>query len=215
MSNNVDGDRSGYNQDHDSPPRDPNLGGDRSMEIPADGGLTAVIPTNQPNGVAPKGMQQIRVALQRVVKDAVVHGITLSVTIGMTSPYRLTLGRRIHRCRVPSPLLSPPLSSKPLNPPLKPAIAATVAALVVEHYTGLIFFADLLKFNCCKTRGMGTVVRRFGTISNGHSCFSGIRFTSYDENFTLRSTDLLALPAVDCDKGFVLRLMMKLYATLD
>ncbi|TXG68995.1 hypothetical protein EZV62_003930 [Acer yangbiense] len=35
------------------------------------------------------------------------------------------LGRRIRRCRVSSPLLSLPLSSKPLNPPLKAAIAAT------------------------------------------------------------------------------------------
>ncbi|KAI9175192.1 hypothetical protein LWI28_028682 [Acer negundo] len=54
------------------------------------------------------------------------------------------------------------LKSLLLNPPLKAAIAAIVAALVVEHCTG------------CKTRGMGTVVRSFGTISNGHICFSGL-----------------------------------------
>ncbi|BBH06897.1 Sec23/Sec24 protein transport family protein [Prunus dulcis] len=29
----------------------------------------------------------------------------------------------------------------------------------------------------------------------------GLRFTSYHGNFMLRSTDLLALPAVDCDKA--------------
>lgn len=30
----------------------------------------------------------------------------------------------------------------------------------------------------------------------------GVRFTSYHGNFMLRSTDLLALPAVDCDKAY-------------
>ncbi|TXG66119.1 hypothetical protein EZV62_007394 [Acer yangbiense] len=43
-----------------------------------------------------------------------------------------------------------------MNPPLKAAIAATVAALVVEHCTGLIVLADLLKFNCVvKQEGWG------------------------------------------------------------
>ncbi|KAK1592759.1 hypothetical protein Q3G72_029918 [Acer saccharum] len=58
------------------------------------------------------------------------------------------LGCRIRRCRVLSPLLSLPLSLKPLNPPLKAAIATTIATLVVEHCTGLTVLADLLKFNC-------------------------------------------------------------------
>ncbi|KAI8522966.1 hypothetical protein RHMOL_Rhmol13G0038300 [Rhododendron molle] len=37
----------------------------------------------------------------------------------------------------------------------------------------------------------------------------GVRFTSYHGNFMLRSTDLLALPAVDCDKAFALQLTLE------
>ncbi|MBA0641677.1 hypothetical protein Goklo_026201, partial [Gossypium klotzschianum] len=37
-------------------------------------------------------------------------------------------------------------------------------------------------------------------------CGKGIRFTSYHGNFMLRSTDLLALPAVDCDKAYAMQL---------
>ncbi|GMH08942.1 hypothetical protein Nepgr_010782 [Nepenthes gracilis] len=37
-------------------------------------------------------------------------------------------------------------------------------------------------------------------------CGKGVRFTSYHGNFMLRSTDLLALPAVDCDKAFAMQL---------
>ncbi|KAK9154774.1 hypothetical protein Sjap_002254 [Stephania japonica] len=33
-------------------------------------------------------------------------------------------------------------------------------------------------------------------------CGKGVRFTTYHGNFMLRSTDLLSLPAVDCDKAF-------------
>ncbi|KAG5567534.1 hypothetical protein RHGRI_002916 [Rhododendron griersonianum] len=34
----------------------------------------------------------------------------------------------------------------------------------------------------------------------------GVKFTSYHGNFMLRSTDLLALPAVDCDKAYAMQL---------
>nr|KJB13838.1 hypothetical protein B456_002G096700 [Gossypium raimondii] len=37
-------------------------------------------------------------------------------------------------------------------------------------------------------------------------CGKGIGFTSYHGNFMLRSTDLLALPAVDCDKAYAMQL---------
>lgn len=37
----------------------------------------------------------------------------------------------------------------------------------------------------------------------------GIRFTSYHGNFMLRSTDLLALPAVDCDKAYAMQLSLE------
>lgn len=37
----------------------------------------------------------------------------------------------------------------------------------------------------------------------------GVRFTSYHGNFMLRSTDLLALPAVDCDKAFAMQLSLE------
>ncbi|KAG7024040.1 Protein transport protein Sec24-like protein, partial [Cucurbita argyrosperma subsp. argyrosperma] len=37
-------------------------------------------------------------------------------------------------------------------------------------------------------------------------CGKGIRFTSFHGNFMLRSTDLLALPAVDCDKAFAMQI---------
>lgn len=37
----------------------------------------------------------------------------------------------------------------------------------------------------------------------------GIRFTSYHGNFMLRSTDLLALPAVDCDKAYGMQLSLE------
>jgi len=37
----------------------------------------------------------------------------------------------------------------------------------------------------------------------------GIRFTSYHGNFMLRSTDLLALPAVDCDKAYGAQLSLE------
>ncbi|GMN44653.1 hypothetical protein TIFTF001_013846 [Ficus carica] len=40
-------------------------------------------------------------------------------------------------------------------------------------------------------------------------CGKGIRFTSYHGNFMLRSTDLLALPAVDCDKAFAMQLSLE------
>ncbi|PON69609.1 Sec23/Sec [Parasponia andersonii] len=37
----------------------------------------------------------------------------------------------------------------------------------------------------------------------------GLRFTSYHGSFMLRSTDLLALPAVDCDKAFAMQLSLE------
>ena len=37
----------------------------------------------------------------------------------------------------------------------------------------------------------------------------GVRFTTYHGNFMLRSTDLLALPAVDCDKAFAMQLSLE------
>ncbi|XP_047330207.1 protein transport protein Sec24-like At3g07100 [Impatiens glandulifera] len=40
-------------------------------------------------------------------------------------------------------------------------------------------------------------------------CGKGIRFTSYHGNFMLRSTDLLALPAVDCDKAYAMQLSLE------
>ncbi|KAI4366186.1 hypothetical protein MLD38_022096 [Melastoma candidum] len=40
-------------------------------------------------------------------------------------------------------------------------------------------------------------------------CGKGIRFTSYHGNFMLRSTDLLALPAIDCDKAYAMQLSLE------
>ncbi|GMH28103.1 hypothetical protein Nepgr_029946 [Nepenthes gracilis] len=40
-------------------------------------------------------------------------------------------------------------------------------------------------------------------------CGKGVRFTSYHGNFMQRSTDLLALPAVDCDKAFAMQLCLE------
>ncbi|KAE8713710.1 Protein transport protein Sec24-like [Hibiscus syriacus] len=40
-------------------------------------------------------------------------------------------------------------------------------------------------------------------------CGKGIRFTTYHGNFMLRSTDLLALPAVDCDKAYAMQLSLE------
>ncbi|KAK7344298.1 hypothetical protein VNO77_13744 [Canavalia gladiata] len=40
-------------------------------------------------------------------------------------------------------------------------------------------------------------------------CSKGVRFTTYHGNFMLRSTDLLALPAVDCDKIFAMQLSLE------
>ncbi|XP_027349439.1 protein transport protein Sec24-like At3g07100 [Abrus precatorius] len=40
-------------------------------------------------------------------------------------------------------------------------------------------------------------------------CAKGVRFTTYHGNFMLRSTDLLALPAVDCDKAFAMQLSLE------
>ncbi|XVF70817.1 hypothetical protein PTKIN_Ptkin11bG0192200 [Pterospermum kingtungense] len=40
-------------------------------------------------------------------------------------------------------------------------------------------------------------------------CGKGIRFTSYHGNFMLRSTDLLALSAVDCDKAYAMQLLLE------
>ncbi|XP_010524690.1 PREDICTED: protein transport protein Sec24-like At3g07100 [Tarenaya hassleriana] len=40
-------------------------------------------------------------------------------------------------------------------------------------------------------------------------CGKGIRFTSYHGNFMLRSTDLIALPAVDCDKAYAMQLSLE------
>ncbi|KAF4402787.1 hypothetical protein G4B88_010239 [Cannabis sativa] len=37
----------------------------------------------------------------------------------------------------------------------------------------------------------------------------GVRFTSYHGNFMLRSTDLIALPAVDCDKAFAMQFSLE------
>jgi protein transport protein SEC24 len=39
--------------------------------------------------------------------------------------------------------------------------------------------------------------------------FLGVHFTTYHGNFMLRSTDLLALPAVDCDKAFAMQLSLE------
>ncbi|XP_020091801.1 protein transport protein Sec24-like At3g07100 isoform X2 [Ananas comosus] len=40
-------------------------------------------------------------------------------------------------------------------------------------------------------------------------CGKGVRFTTYHGHFMLRSTDLLALPAVDCDKSFAMQLSLE------
>ncbi|RZC77573.1 hypothetical protein C5167_001743 [Papaver somniferum] len=40
-------------------------------------------------------------------------------------------------------------------------------------------------------------------------CGKGVRFTSYQGHFMLRSSNLLALPAVDCDKAFTMQLALE------
>ncbi|KAI5390829.1 hypothetical protein KIW84_075930 [Lathyrus oleraceus] len=40
-------------------------------------------------------------------------------------------------------------------------------------------------------------------------CGKGVRFTTFHGNFMLKSTDLLALPAVDCDKAFAMQLTLE------
>ncbi|KAL3648810.1 Protein transport protein Sec24A [Castilleja foliolosa] len=40
-------------------------------------------------------------------------------------------------------------------------------------------------------------------------CSKGVRFTSYHGNFMLRSSDLLALPAVDCDKAYAAQMSLE------
>ncbi|KAE8010366.1 hypothetical protein FH972_006741 [Carpinus fangiana] len=40
-------------------------------------------------------------------------------------------------------------------------------------------------------------------------CGKGVRFTSYHGNFMLRSTDLMALPAVDCDKAYAMQISLE------
>ncbi|KAK3018194.1 hypothetical protein RJ639_002887 [Escallonia herrerae] len=40
-------------------------------------------------------------------------------------------------------------------------------------------------------------------------CGKGVRFTSYHGNFMLRSTDLMALPAVDCAKAYAMQLCLE------
>ncbi|EPS71441.1 hypothetical protein M569_03318, partial [Genlisea aurea] len=40
-------------------------------------------------------------------------------------------------------------------------------------------------------------------------CGKGVRFTSYHGNFMMRSTDLISLPAVDCDKAYVAQLALE------
>ncbi|KAL3680064.1 hypothetical protein R1sor_023020 [Riccia sorocarpa] len=40
-------------------------------------------------------------------------------------------------------------------------------------------------------------------------CGKGIRFSTYHGHFMLRSSDLLALPAVDCDKAFAMQLTLE------
>ena len=42
-----------------------------------------------------------------------------------------------------------------------------------------------------------------------NSLYAGVRFNSYHGNFMLRSTDLIALPAVDCDKAFAMQLSLE------
>lgn len=38
---------------------------------------------------------------------------------------------------------------------------------------------------------------------------AGMRFSTYHGHFMLRSSDLMALPAVDCDKAFAMELMLE------
>ncbi|OVA19902.1 zinc finger protein [Macleaya cordata] len=40
-------------------------------------------------------------------------------------------------------------------------------------------------------------------------CGKGVRFTNYHGHFMLRSADLMALPAVDCDKAFAMQLSLE------
>lgn len=40
-------------------------------------------------------------------------------------------------------------------------------------------------------------------------CGKGVRFTTFHGHFMLRTTDLLALPAVDCDKAFAMQLSLE------
>ena len=44
---------------------------------------------------------------------------------------------------------------------------------------------------------------------NSLVCYTGIRCSSYHGNFMLRSADLLALPAVDCDKAYAVQLALE------
>ncbi|KAL3647825.1 Protein transport protein Sec24A [Castilleja foliolosa] len=46
-------------------------------------------------------------------------------------------------------------------------------------------------------------------ITNHHLGIPWVRFTTYHGNFMLRSTDLLALPAVDCDKAYAAQLSLE------
>lgn len=43
----------------------------------------------------------------------------------------------------------------------------------------------------------------------GCTAFSGMRFNTYHGHFLLRSSDLMALPAVDCDKAFAMQMILE------
>ncbi|PQQ10286.1 protein transport protein Sec24-like [Prunus yedoensis var. nudiflora] len=70
-----------------------------------------------------------------------------------------------------------------------------------DKYTDIASLGTLAKYTGVRETAWEAVMRI--------RCGKGVRFTSYHGNFMLRSTDLLALPAVDCDKAFAMQLSLE------
>ncbi|KAF3646855.1 hypothetical protein FXO38_18952 [Capsicum annuum] len=80
---------------------------------------------------------------------------------------------------------------------------------LARHLTRMIAWESVIRVRCGK--GYLAIVLRLldSQVQDVLSLYLGVRFTTYHGNFMLRSTKLIALPAVDCDKAYTMHFSLE------
>ncbi|KAF3657764.1 Protein transport protein-like [Capsicum annuum] len=80
---------------------------------------------------------------------------------------------------------------------------------LARHLTRMIAWESVIRVRCGK--GYLAIVLRLldSQVQDVLSLYLGVRFTTYHRNFMLRSTKLIALPAVDCDKAYTMHFSLE------